>query len=107
MPEANKPEEKKTEEKLEEKTEEKLEEKLEEKPEESERTPKTTNEMVTAASTFITYLKDEGFEVEEGVCVFALASSLTHVELVMKTLLKNAKLVAMPIPPAFMKPNDN
>jgi len=93
MPEEKKTEEQKTEEK---KTEEK-------KTEESERTPKTTDEMTNTASTFITYLKEEGFEVEEAVCVFALAGSLMQVELIMKTILKTAKVVAMPMqPPAFV-----
>jgi len=86
------PEEKKTEEK---------------KTEESERTPKTTDELVNSASTFIKYLKDEGFEVEEAVCVFALAGSLMQVELLMKTILKNAKVVEMPLQPSMFVTSKN
>ncbi len=79
----------------------------ENKTEESERTPKTTDEMVGAASTFIKYLKDEGFDVEEAVCVFALGSSLTQVDLLVNTVLKDAKFVAMPNLNLLQKLSDN
>lgn len=78
----------------------------EKKPEESG--PKSTDEMTDAAHTFIQYLKGEGFTMEEGICVFALASSLVQAELLMKTILKNAKVIAVPIPPPMVtKPSDN
>jgi len=78
----------------------------EKKPEEKE--PKSADEMADAAHTFIQYLKGEGFSMEEGVCVFALASSLVQVELLMKTILKNAKVMTMPIPPPMVtKPSEN
>jgi len=80
----------------------------EKKPEEKE--PKTAEEMTDAARTFIQYLKSEGFSVEEGICVLALASSLAQVELMMSLILKNAKVMAIPVPhPNVMvtKPSDN
>jgi len=66
--------------------------------------------MVGAASTFIKYLESEGFSVEEGICVLALASSLAQVEMMMQSILKNAKVMAMPMPhPGVMvqKPSSN
>jgi len=98
MTEETKPEEKKPE---------------ESKPEESkteEKEPKSADEMTAAARTFIQYLKDEGFSVEEGICVLALASSLTQTEMLLSLLLKNAKVMAIPVPPPnvmFRKPSDN
>jgi len=80
----------------------------EKKPEEKE--PKTAQDMLDAARTFITFLKDQGFSVEEGICVLALASSLTQVDMMMSLLLKNAKVMAIPVPhPGVMvpKPSDN
>ncbi len=86
MPEENKPEEN--------------------KPEENE--PKSTDEMMDAATTYIQYLKGEGFAVEEAICVLALASSFLQVELFMRTLLKDAKIVKMPIPMLQVnKPSSN
>lgn len=82
----------------------------EKKPEESEQTPKTTDELVTVASTFITYLQNGGFEVEEMVCVFALATTHVQVELLMKTILKTAKVVAIPtqlMNTIVQKPSEN
>ena len=80
----------------------------EKKPEEKE--PKTAQEMVDAAHTYIGYLKSEGFSIEERICVLALASSLAQVEMMMSLILKNAKVVAIPVPhPGVMvtKPSDN
>jgi len=85
----------------------------EDKPEENkpeEREPKTAQEMTDAASTLIKYLESEGFSIEEGICVFALASSLTQVELMMKLMLMNAKVIAMPMQPPnviVQKPSSN
>ena len=86
----------------------------EDKPEEEkkpeEKNPKTAGEMAAAASTLIKYLESEGFSIEEGICVFALASSLTQVEIMMQTILKDAKVMAMPMPhPGVMvqKPSSN
>ncbi len=72
--------------------------------------PKSTDDMTDAASTFIEYLKGEGFAVEEAICVLTLASSLMQIELLMKTILKDAKVMAIPIPPPkvmVQKPGDN
>jgi len=78
----------------------------EKKPEENE--PKSTQDMVDEASTFIKYLKGKGFAVEEAICVFSLASSLMQVELLTKTFLKNAKVMAIPVqPPMVVKPSEN
>ncbi len=79
----------------------------EKKPEEKE--PKSTDEMTNAARTFIQYLKGEGFAVEEAICVLTLANSLMQIELLMKTLLKDAKVMPIPIPNpnTFQTPSDN
>ncbi len=80
----------------------------EDKPEEKE--PKTVKEMTTAARTFIEYLSNEGFSAEEGICVLAHASSLTQVELMMRLILKSAKVMAIEVPPPgvmVQKPSDN
>jgi len=67
----------------------------ENKPEERE--PKTAQDMVDAANTFIKFLKKEGFSVEEGLCALALATSLTQVDMMMHLIIKNAKIVAVPM----------
>ena len=82
--------------------------KEEKKPEEREQ--KTAQDMVDVANTFIKFLKAQGFVVEEAICVLALASSLTQVELMMQLIIKDAKVVAVPMPhPGAMvqKPSEN
>ncbi len=85
------------------------EDKPEEEKEPEKRVPKTSKELTLAAHTFVTYLKDQGFAIEESLCVLTLASSFTQVELLMQMLLKNAKVVKIPITPSVVatKPSDN
>lgn len=80
----------------------------EKKPEESG--PKSADEMTDAASIVIQYLRGKGFAMEDAICVFALASSLVQVELMMKMILKNAKVIAVPVQPSnvmVQKPSSN
>lgn len=84
--------------------------KPEEEKEPEKREPKTSGELVSTAHTFVTYLKDQGFAIEESLCVLTLASSFTQVELMMKLLLKDAKVMKVPINPSVVmvaKPSDN
>jgi hypothetical protein len=80
----------------------------ESKPEENK--PKTAQDMVDAANTFIKFLKKEGFSVEEGLCALALANSLAQVDMMMQLIIKDAKVMAIPVQhPGVMvqKPSDN
>ena len=80
----------------------------ENKPEENK--PKSAEEMTDAANTYIKYLRSEGFAIEEAICVLALATSLTQVEMMMQLIFKNAKVMAIPVQhPGVMvqKPSDN
>jgi len=80
----------------------------EDKPEERE--PKTAQDMVDAANTFIKFLKEHEFAVEEAICVLALASSLTQSEMMMQTILKDAKVMAIQVPHpgiTVQKPSEN
>lgn len=86
------------------------EDKPKEEKEPEEREPKTTQDMVDAANTFIKFLKEHEFAVEEAICVLALASSLTQVDMMMQTIIKDAKVMAIPVQlPNVMvqKPSEN
>ncbi|MEA3338618.1 MAG: hypothetical protein U9R15_01500 [Chloroflexota bacterium] len=75
-----------------------------------EKESKSADDMLTEANTIINFIKHERFTVEEAICVLALASSLLQTELIMKTFLKDAQVVKMPMQPPntmIQKPDSN
>lgn len=86
------------------------EDKPEEEKEPEENKPKTAQDMVDAANTFIKFLKKEGFSVEEGLCALALANSLAQVDMMMQLIIKDAKVMVIPVQHpgvTVQKPSDN
>jgi len=82
----------------------------EENSTEENNTEENKKDLTVAAGTLLEYMKSKDLTLEDSICVLALATSLLNVESTVELLMRNVKVIAVPMPkPGTMmqKPSSN